>query len=72
MINCPFCGQPPQFSINEPAKLGCNTPQCVIRGLLMTPEKWERRAARSDQSPGLVCQPAKTLDVLAGIERRKI
>jgi len=40
MKSCPFCGAASEYSINDPKLLGCPTPQCVLRGLLMTPERW--------------------------------
>ena len=45
-VPCPFCGDLPRWSSNEPKLIGCFTVGCPITGLLMTKEQWEERNAQ--------------------------
>ena len=42
-LSCPFCGNPPAHSTNDPKLIGCTTPGCPINCLLMKPDKWKER-----------------------------
>jgi hypothetical protein len=43
MLPCPWCGNLPEPSGNQPKMIGCMRFGCPLRGILMQPYEWDCR-----------------------------